>query len=172
MSKIYSRCFQLELSLEQGTGVKGKAVFSSSRLWMTEGLTRICSSQNKRKKRKLRTYPTAWSKLMHFLQHEEMLCVSHERKPHDGTSSLCTDSGTCTYPWAPESSGDASPGTASCSYSTRVATGSGHHLASRLTPASGSTTTGGSAELPESLEWAKGWVCLRSHSAVVNQTQA
>jgi len=55
MVKIKSRC---------GRGVKGKTVFYSSQLWVKQGLAMVCSGQNRESK--LRTCPSAQSKLLHF----------------------------------------------------------------------------------------------------------
>lgn len=53
MGKINSRCFQLELYLQFGQGVKGKTMFYSSWLWIQEGFTWICSGQNRLREQNL-----------------------------------------------------------------------------------------------------------------------
>lgn len=133
--------------------VKDKTMFYSSWQWIEEGLTRIQSGQNRERKLH-RSYPIAswcifcfsrtslhlpWAKATWW--HLFPACGQHHLHPSG----------------VPESSWNASPGTASCTYSTREATGS---------------ITLGSAKLSGLLCRAEEWVCLRSHSAVVNKGQA
>lgn len=149
--KIYSRCFQVELNLQQV--VKDKTMFYSSWQWINEGLTRIQSGQNRERKLR-RSYPIAswclfcfsrtsvhlpWAKATRW--HLFPACGQHHLHPSG----------------VPESIWNASPGTASSTYYAREATGS---------------LTLGSAKLSGLLCRAEEWVCLRSHSAVVNKGQA
>lgn len=177
MGKINSSCFQLELYLQCGQGVKDKTIaaagaiaadFVSQRgiypdmLWPkqrkgTESLQQLRAS--------CCTF-SAWMSI---------LCTFHEQEPHDGTSSSCffltSQCCTWTFPGMLDSSRDVSPGIASLIPSASVRPQAVCIMATRLILGLREKSNSTSCKTYQVLPRAEEGVCLSFHSNVVNQTQ-